>query len=214
MSLTVLLDPVRVLVGSGQDVIHNGAALLVDGELVALGEEARSQGATQAVPVQSAADQLLAPCLVDPHSVLEEPFCEHHENLASLRHAAARAGYGQVALLPRAKAWRDRVERLHGFSSDANDDVRIHLWGALTLDGAGDQPGQMDRLATLAGHQVRKMRLVPKELRADAFDHGGHVLLRWGGRQPQSCSDAIAAPSAIARNLAWTTDGQTPLRPA
>ena len=139
MPLTVLLDPVRVLVGSGQDLIHNGAALLVNGELVALGEEARAQGAKLAVPVENAGDQLLAPCLVDPHSVLEEPFCEHHENLASLRHASARAGYGQVALLPRAKAWRDRVERLHGFSSDANDDVRIHLWGALTLDGAGDQ---------------------------------------------------------------------------
>ena len=139
MPLTVLLDPVRVLVGSGQDLIHNGAALLVNGELVALGEEARSQGAKQAVPVENAGDQLLAPCLVDPHSVLEEPFCEHHENLTSLRHAAATAGYGQVALLPRAKAWRDRVERLHGFSSDTNDDVRIHLWGALTLEGAGDQ---------------------------------------------------------------------------
>ena len=37
MPLTVLLDPIRVLVGSGRDVIHNGAALLVDGELLALG---------------------------------------------------------------------------------------------------------------------------------------------------------------------------------
>lgn len=138
MPLTVLLDPVRVLIGSGQPLIHDGAALLLEGQLVALGQEARSQAEQKGVQVQNAAEQLLAPCLVDPHSVLEEPFCEHHENLASLRHAAAKAGYGQVALLPRAKAWRDRVERLHGFDRDAND-VRIHLWGALTLEGAGDQ---------------------------------------------------------------------------
>ena len=104
MSQTVLLDPVRILVGSGQEVIQAGAALLQNDRLVAFGEEARSRAAQAGTPSRSAASQLLAPCLVDPHSSLEQPFGEHGENLQSLCHAAARAGYGQVALLPRAQA--------------------------------------------------------------------------------------------------------------
>ncbi|MGC6482169.1 MAG: dihydroorotase [Synechococcus sp.] len=138
MPQTVLLDPVRILIGSGQEVINDGAALLINGQLIALGEDARCQGAKDGVPAHNAADQLLAPCLVDPHSILEEPFSQHNENLTSLRHAAARSGYGQVALLPQAKVWRDSVERLHAIGCNTNDDVRIHLWGALTLDGAGE----------------------------------------------------------------------------
>jgi len=138
MSQTVLLDPVRILVGSGQEVIQAGAALLQNDRLVAFGEEARSRAAQAGTPTRSAASQLLAPCLVDPHSSLELPFGEHGENLQSLCHAAARAGYGQVALLPRAQAWRDRIERLHGFRCGEGD-VKLHLWGALSLEGQGQQ---------------------------------------------------------------------------
>lgn len=140
MPLTVLLDPVRILIGSGQELINDGAALLKNDQLVALGDEARIQAAQNGIPVQQAAHQLLAPCLVDPHSVLEDPFGNHGETLKSLRHTAARSGYGQVALLPQAKVWRDRIERLQGFRNDnSSGDVQLHLWGALSLNGEGDQ---------------------------------------------------------------------------
>ena len=147
MPLTVLLDPVRILVGSGEELINHGAVLIENDRLMALGDEARSQALQRGVARQTAPNQVLAPCLVDPHSVLLEPFSDHTENLNSLRHAAARAGYGQVALLPQASSWRDRIERLQGFghatssgsSGDGESDVRIHLWGALSLDGAGEQ---------------------------------------------------------------------------
>lgn len=139
MPLTVLLDPVRILLGSGREPIETGAALIQSDQLVALGDEARAQAAQQGVPAQSASHQLLAPCLVDPHSILEEPFGSLNETLSSLCHTAARAGYGQVALLPQAEVWRDRIERLQGYRNPANGDVLLHLWGALSLDGKGQQ---------------------------------------------------------------------------
>lgn len=137
MDQTVLLDPVRILVGAGETVVEQGAALIEDQRLIAFGDDARQQAAQKAIPVVAASRQLLAPCLVDPHSILEEPFQDHGENLRSLRQAAAHAGFGQIALLPRATAWRDRTERLQGFGGSS--DVQIHLWGALSLEGQGQQ---------------------------------------------------------------------------
>jgi len=137
MDQTVLLDPVRILVGAGETLIEQGAVLIEDNRLVAFGDEARQRATEAAVPVVAAPRQLLAPCLVDPHSTLEDPFQEHGENLRSLSQAAAHAGFGQIGLLPRATAWRDRTERLQGLS--ASGGVQIHLWGALSLEGQGHQ---------------------------------------------------------------------------
>ncbi len=137
MHQTVLLDPVRILMGAGEQLIEQGAALMEDNRIVAFGDEARKRAVQQAMSVVAAPRQLLAPCLVDPHSILEEPFQAHGENLRSLCQAAAHAGFGQIALLPTATAWRDRTERLQGFS--ATGDVHIHLWGALSLEGQGQE---------------------------------------------------------------------------
>jgi len=75
---------------------------------------------------------LLAPPLVDPHSVLEEPLLGRAETLASLAAAAASGGYGTVALLPWARPWRDRPERLQ---LSAAGGLRLELWGSFSLEG-------------------------------------------------------------------------------
>lgn len=137
MDQSVLLDPVRILMGAGEALVEQGAVLIEDNCIVAFGDNARAQAVEKAVPVMAVPRQLLAPCLVDPHSTLEEPFQEHGENLHSLCQAAAHAGFGQIALLPRATAWRDRTERLQGFGTTG--DVHIHLWGTLSLEGEGQQ---------------------------------------------------------------------------
>ena len=41
MPHTMLLDPVRILIGSDQDPIEQGAALIRDGALVGFGDDAR-----------------------------------------------------------------------------------------------------------------------------------------------------------------------------
>ena len=137
MPAAQLLDPIRILHGSDQPVVED-AVLIRDSHLIAFGAKARKQAQQLGLPPKSASQQLLAPCLVDPHSILEDPISGHCETLASLRHAAAAAGYGQLALLPRSSSWRDRPERLQGFLNP-NSDVDIHLWGSFSRDGAGSE---------------------------------------------------------------------------
>ncbi len=128
-----LLDPVKILYDSKHSVVQD-AALIIDNHLIAFGNEARKQGKAKGIANESAENQLLAPCLVDPHSVLEAPINSKNENLQSLKIAAANAGYGQLALLPRSNIWRDRPELLKGFSNPQTE-VVIHLWGSFSKSG-------------------------------------------------------------------------------
>ena len=130
-----LLDPVMILRGSEGPVVRD-AALISAGQLIALGDEARHQAGQQNLKPTAVAHQLLAPCLVDPHSVLEEPVSGRSETLGSLCRTAAAAGYGQVALLPRSPSWRDRPDRLLGLT-EPQGDVAIHLWGNFSSAGEG-----------------------------------------------------------------------------
>jgi len=88
--------------------------------------------ADDATQVVEAGDWWLAPPLVDPHSVLEDPLAGRAETLASLKAAAAAGGYGSVALLPWARSWRDRPDRLQ-FSW--REPMRLLHWGGFSLDG-------------------------------------------------------------------------------
>ena len=113
MNDTLLLDPVRVLRGPGQPV-QLGAVLIDQGVLVGFDDNARQQALALGINATAAPDQLVAPCLVDPHSILETPFSGDQETAVSLRHCAAAAGYGQIAQLPCSTTWRDRPELLQG----------------------------------------------------------------------------------------------------
>jgi dihydroorotase len=96
------------------------------------------RAAALGLEAQPAEDWLLAPALVDPHSVLEEPFGGRAETLESLCRSAAAAGYGTVALLPRARSWRDRPERLQLGPSDP-DGLELRLWGSFSVGGRGEE---------------------------------------------------------------------------
>ncbi len=137
MSESFLLDPVQVLYGSHQPLIQD-AVLIENGEIKAFGKKAREQGKAMRVKLKSTPYQLLAPCLVDPHSILEEPYNNPSETLVSLRDKAANAGYGHLALMPRSPIWRDRGQHLKGFENP-NSDVFVHLWGGFTQGGKGNE---------------------------------------------------------------------------
>ncbi len=132
MNETQFLDPIQVLYGANQSLV-NEAVLINKGKIVAFGEKARAEAMRTSIPATPAGGQLLAPCLVDPHSVLEESITGKQETLTSLCKAAASSGYGRLALLPRSPSCRDRPERLNGFSLDG--DVIIDLWGSYSKDG-------------------------------------------------------------------------------
>ena len=138
MDNTLLLDPVRILPGIGQSV-EQGAVLVEEGVLTAFDGDARQKAKALGLTPKEAPEQLLAPCLVDPHSVLETPFSGDHETIESLRRCAASAGYGQVALLPRGRTWRDQPECLQGFSKDPKNGVQLHLWGGFSQGGTSER---------------------------------------------------------------------------
>ena len=139
MTEMILLDPVRVLVGPDQPLQEQGAALLCEGRLEALGEQAREAARSAGIASRAAGHQLLAPCLVDVHSCLPEPFQGQGETLKSLVRSAAAGGYGQLALMPEASGnRRERPDRLRGFELSSCD-VAVHLWGGFSQGGKGEQ---------------------------------------------------------------------------
>ena len=170
MTKTFLLDPVQVLVASDQPLQVGTAALFEGDRLIALGDEAREKAAERGVAAQNRAQQLLAPCLVDPHSSLPSPFTGSGETLKTLINAAGRAGYGQLALLPNSQSERDSPERLMGLQP-SNCDLKVHLWGSFTHRGEGERLSlhadllEAGAIGLCAGEQMPSANLIDRALR-------------------------------------------------
>jgi dihydroorotase len=129
---SIWLQQVGLLSPDGETAA--GDALFAgDGELLAIGAAAATAARELGLRPVDAANWWLGPALVDPHSVLEDPWGGRAETLASLAAAALAGGYGSLALLPWAASWRDRPERLQLVGPDP---LRLLLWGSFSVDGA------------------------------------------------------------------------------
>lgn len=137
MAAPLWLRQVDLLAGPGQPLERTDAVIDGNGRLELWGtgveERARALGLAP-LPTEG---WLLAPCLVDAHSVLEEPWGSRSETLRSLSAAATAGGYSTVALLPWARPWRDRPERLQGLIGDGP--LKLRLWGSFSIDGADQE---------------------------------------------------------------------------
>ncbi|MEA5424080.1 dihydroorotase [Synechococcus sp. CCY9202] len=161
-----LLEGVTLLPGPQQQPSTTDV-LLEDRRLVAEGDEARRLLPLAPVVRVDAGGCWLAPPLVDPHSVLEDPWDGRAETLSSLAAAAVTGGYGTVALLPRAHDWRDRPERL---KLHWPEPLRLRLWGSLSLKGADqDLAPHADQLATGALGLAGDDHLPPLALLESSF---------------------------------------------
>ncbi len=187
----LLLRDVQLLQGPDQPLMRSDV-LLEQGVISAFGASAREGAARLGLAPCSAGSWLLAPALVDPHSVLEEPEDGPAETLESLVRSASAAGYGTVALLPRARNWRDRPECLR-LGVEAPFELR--LWGGFSLGGRGeDLSAHADLLAAGALGLAEEGELPPLPLlerglsigecadrpvllapRNASLDHGGFV---------------------------------------
>ncbi|MFM2079959.1 MAG: hypothetical protein RLZZ219_641 [Cyanobacteriota bacterium] len=130
------LQQVSLLSGPDRDPAATDV-LLEDGAIVAIGDAATDRARSLDLPPLKAAGLVLAPALVDPHSVLEDPHSGVAETLASLERSAVAAGYGTVALLPQARRWRDSPEALQ--LPAGRTGLRLLLWGSLSRGGAGEE---------------------------------------------------------------------------
>jgi dihydroorotase len=143
---------------------------------------------------------------VDPHSVLEDPWLGRSETLESLALAAAAGGYGTVALLPWAKSWRDRPERLR---LTWQEPLRLHLWGSFSLEGAdADLALHAEQLAAgalgVAGtDQLPPLVLLERGLRLG--DMGSRPVLL-APRDPSLAQEGFLRERVEALRAGWPTD--------
>ena len=137
MATPRLLSQVQLLEGPGLPP-RRADVLLENGQLAAEGEPARTRAAALGLCPLDASGWWLAPPLVDPHSLLEDPHTGRAETLDSLARSAVAAGYGWVALLPQARRWRDAPEALQ-LSAPAGSGLSLGLWGSLSLGGQGQE---------------------------------------------------------------------------
>jgi dihydroorotase len=131
---TLWLQQLSVLEAAGASSDHSDALISTSGSLLALGAQAAAQARAQGLRPINASGMVLAPTLVDPHSVLEQPLLGRAETLSSLAAAAAGGGYGHVALLPWGDPPRDQPERLQLHWPEPQ---QLLLWASLSQQQGG-----------------------------------------------------------------------------
>ena len=202
--MNLLLRGVRVLEGPDRP-LRRADARLVDGRLESLTAEGQDRDDSDA-DRQAPAEWLLAPLLVDPHSHLEEPWHGRAETLTSLASEVAAAGYGTVALLPRAADWRDRPERLH---LSWPLPLRLLLWGALCRDGGEETLAphgdllQAGALGLAHGTDLPPLPLLERALLAGEADDCPWLL---APRQSSLCQGGFVRDGVETLRLGWPAD--------
>ena len=132
------LDPVQILLGP-EHSLTEGCVLIKERSIKAFGEKARKLAKELGIEATDAKEKIIAPCLVDPHSTLEDTFKSSCQTLSTLKEEAAMAGYGQIAILPKSSSsWRDSTELLVALTNPKGN-VIIHVWGSFSIGGKGKE---------------------------------------------------------------------------
>ena len=200
------LRQVSVLPGPGQPIETTDALIDPAGALLNWGDQVASSAQGQGLTPIEARGWLLAPTLVDPHSVLGDPLGGRCETLASLARAAAAGGYGTVGLLPWASWWRDRPERL---GLDWPAPMRLRLWGSFSLEGSDqDLAGHADQLAAGAvglagGDEHPPLSLLERGL---ALGEMGDAPVLVAPRQASLCANGFVREGVEALRAGWPPD--------
>lgn len=100
--------------------------------------------------IHEAQGWVLGPGLVDLYSHSGEPGFEDRETIASLKQAAAAGGFTRITILPDTTPAIDNPASVAWFTSQqaSAGDVKLQLWGALTVGVQGQQMTELAELAT------------------------------------------------------------------
>lgn len=205
MAAAVLLRQVNLLIGPDQPPVRGDAWLA--GSRLHSWDIASAPGSSGETPIEVDASSLwLAPPLVDPHSVLEDPWLGRSETLESLAQAAAIGGYGTVALLPWARPWRDRPDRLQ---LSWRDPLRLVLWGSFSAGGADEDLAlhaeqiQAGAVGLAGADHLPPLALLDKGLRLG--DMGSRPVLL-APRDPSLAHVGFVRERVEALRAGWPTD--------
>jgi dihydroorotase len=202
----LFLKQVQLL--QGPDQAPRGAdVLLHNGSIVAIGPEARRLAKEEGLEPVAAQHWLLAPALVDPHSVLDDPLTGVAETMASLARSAIAAGYGTVALLPQALSWRDRPERLQ--PQEPTSPLQILHWGSFSRGGAGESlAGHAEQLAAGAIGLAEASECPPLPLleRGLALGEMAEAPLLLAPRDSSLSQDGVVREGVAALRAGWPMD--------
>lgn len=200
-----LLRGVQLLEGPGLDP-RRADVRIEAGRLASLADASPEAVTAPGLRIINAERCWLAPPLVDPHSVLEDPLQGRSETLSSLASAAAAGGYGTVALLPWGTPWRDRPAALN---LDWPEPLRLHCWGSFSRDGADQELADHDdqlrsgALGLAGGPQLPPLALLERGLRlAEMGDRP--VLL--SPRDPSLSQQGFVRERVEALRAGWPVD--------
>lgn len=202
----LLLQQVQLLEAEGVEP-RCADVLILEGRLAAIGSSAAAEADACGARVLEAMGWLLAPALVDPHSHLEDPATGAAETLDSLERSALAAGYGTVALLPRASSWRDRPERLQPLA--AISPLQWLLWGSFSHGAQGlDLACHGDQLAAGAIGLAEAEQCPPLALleRGLTLAECGHSPLLLAPREPSLSQGGFVRDGVDALRAGWPTD--------
>ena len=202
----LLLHQVQLLEAEGAE-LRRCDVLIQAGRLTAIGGDAATQATVCGAQVLDAQAWLLAPPLVDPHSELEDPANGSAESLESLERSALAAGYGTVALLPRASSWRDRPERLQGLAPLGR--LQLLLWGSFSHGASGaDLAPHGDQLAAGAIGLAEADQMPPLALLERGLSLGecGEAPVLLAPRDASLSQGGFVREGVEALRAGWPTD--------
>ena len=144
MGKTFYFENINILMGSKIGLIKDNL-LIIDGKIEAFGMEATKKSLEKKIQISKSGNKLIAPMLVDSHSILEDPLTGFDDNLENLKFRAKKAGFGAIAFLPNSKNWRDNPEKIP-FQENNAFDINIFFWGSFSLDDKGINLSPHDEL--------------------------------------------------------------------
>ena len=116
--------------------IKKDAVLIIKGEIDSFGKDADKKAMENNIKATESGNKLIAPLLVDTHSILENPLSGFEDDLIRLKKRAKKSGFGTIALLPNSSNWRDNPEKIP-YQKYSKNDLNIFFWGSFTLNDDG-----------------------------------------------------------------------------
>jgi len=140
MTRTKVLKNLRILDPS-RNVDENGAIVIENGRIAAIGSGAQNQGAPEGAEIVDGRGLIAAPGLVDARVFVGEAGAEHRETIESASRAAAAGGVTTFIMMPDTDPVIDDVALVEFVQKTARDKaiVNIHPAAALTKHLAGEE---------------------------------------------------------------------------